>query len=106
LQTYLWQLVVIGALVWASSNGFRSLVHAITKQNLRREIIALILGPLAALVAHEAGFIPCGPGLWKCLSVAFYGLVCTMIAVGGHQLAQHAIQTLRPPADNQKDNKQ
>ena len=102
LPTYLWKLAIVGAVVWASTDGFRLLLRAITKKLPRREIIALCLGMAAPIIAHQAEFIQCGKGAWEYVCLVFFGLIATMIAVGGHELGKRAIQAVSGGASSER----
>ena len=97
IADYIQQLMVVSGVVWASTEGFRLFFKAVGKSfNMSfvpaRVIIAFVLGPPAAFIAHEAHFIDCGTSLSHTWAVIFFGLLCAMVSAGGHQLCTSAVQ--------------
>jgi hypothetical protein len=87
MSEYLMALLAVGTVVWFATEGIRSVLLKIAQSERaarwipQRELMAIVLGPAAAVLAHEMELVPCGEEVVHIVGVGVFGLLCTMVAI-------------------------
>ncbi len=78
VQTIFLGLAPLMGAVWLASEFIGRTIR------VDKDIVALILGPVGALVMHALGWLQIGSGLWGWVAAVVFGLIATALTAVGH----------------------